>query len=182
MNRKHLSTLGFPKILAQLESYTSFAAGASLARNVLPVSDIREIQWRLDVVSEARALLDAKPDTTIGGARDVRERTAAAERGAVLLPEELLDIRGTLIAARTLHRNLTRLDTQFPYLAEIASGITFCPDVITEIGRCLDDRGEVRDGASNELARIRREVRIAHDRIQDKLQRIISSPRNAPVL
>ena len=182
MNRKHLSTLGFPKILAQLESYTSFAAGASLARNVLPVSDIQEIQWRLDVVSEARALLDAKPDTTIGGARDVRERTAAAERGAVLLPEELLDIRGTLIAARTMHRKLTRLDTQFPHLAKIASGITFCPDVIAEIGLCLDDRGEVRDGASSELARIRREVRIAHDRIQDKLQRIISSPRNAPVL
>ncbi|MCJ7736223.1 MAG: endonuclease MutS2, partial [Anaerolineae bacterium] len=100
----------------------------------------------------------------------------------MLLPEELLDIRGTLIAARTMHRNLTRLDTQFPYLAKIASGITFCPDVIAEIGRCLDDRGEVRDDASDELARIRREVRIAHDRIQDKLQRIISSPRNAPVL
>jgi len=182
VNKKHLATLEFPKILAQLTSYTSFAAGAKLASDILPVSDIAEIRWRLDVVSEARALLAAKPDTTIGGARDVRERTTAAERGAVLLPEELLDIRGTLIAARALHRNLTRLDTQFPYLARIASDITFCPDAITEIGRCLDDRGEMRDDASSELARVRREVRIAHDRIQDKLQRIISSPKNAPVL
>jgi len=179
---KHLSILEFPKILTQLAAYTSFAASAELAQQLRPVSDIQEIRWHLEVVSEGRALLDAKPDTTVGGARDVRARVAAAERGAVLLPEELLDIRGTLIAARTLHRNLTRLDTQFPHLAAIAGHIILCPGVISEIGRCLDDRGVVRDDASNELARIRHEVRVAHDRVQDKLQRIIGSPRNTPAL
>jgi len=179
---KHLSILEFPKILTQLAAYTSFAASAELAQQLRPVSDIQEIRWHLEVVSEGRALLDAKPDTTVGGARDVRARVAAAERGAVLLPEELLDIRGTLIAARTLHRKLTRLDTQFPHLAAIAGHIILCPGVISEIGRCLDDRGVVRDDASNELARIRHEVRVAHDRVQDKLQRIIGSPRNTPAL
>ena len=51
-----------------------------------------------------------------------------------------------------------------------------------EIGRCIDDQGEVRDEASPELATIRRELRAAHDRLQDKLARILTSPRNGPYL
>jgi DNA mismatch repair protein MutS2 len=53
---------------------------------------------------------------------------------------------------------------------------------VDEINRCLDARGNVRDDASPDLARIRREARIAHDRLQDKLQNIIGSPKNAPYL
>jgi DNA mismatch repair protein MutS2 len=42
--------------------------------------------------------------------------------------------------------------------------------------------GEVRDDASPALARIRRDLRAAHDRLLDRLQRIISSPETAPFL
>jgi DNA mismatch repair protein MutS2 len=133
----------------------------------------------METTSEARALLDAKPDTTLGGARDVRPLVEVAHRGAVLSPSDLLDVRDTLVAARSLHRTLSRLKDQFPRMADIAGRIQLCPHIIAEINRCLDERGNVRDDASPELARVRREERIAHDRIQDKLRRIISSPRNA---
>jgi DNA mismatch repair protein MutS2 len=182
MHAKHLSTLEFPKVLERLATYASFSAGEEKAHTLTPETDWREIRWQLETTSEARALLDAKPDTSLGGAHDVRPFVAAAQRGATILPAELLDVRDTLVAARVLHRILTKLDEQFPHLADIAGRIILCPDIITEIGRCLDDRGIVRDNASPELARIRREVRIAHDRIQDKLQRIIGSSRNIPFL
>jgi DNA mismatch repair protein MutS2 len=182
MHAKHLSTLEFPKVLERLVAYASFSAGEEKARTLAPETDWHEIRWQLETTSEARALLDAKPDTSLGGAHDARPFVAAAERGATLPPGELLDVRDTLVSARVLHRILTKLDEQFPHLADIAGRIMLCPDVITEISRCLDDRGVVRDNASPELARIRREVRIAHDRIQDKLQRIIGSPRNIPFL
>ena len=182
MHAKHLSTLEFPKVLARLATYASFSAGEEKARALTPATDLREIRWRQETTSEARTLLDVKPDTTLGGAHDLRPLTEVARRGAVLLPTQLLDVRDTLVAARILHRALSRLQDQFPRLADIAGRIQLCPHIITEINRCLDERGNVRDDASPELARIRREERIAHDRIQDKLRRIISSPRNATFL
>ncbi len=182
MHPKHLSTLEFPQVLDRLATYSSFSAGENLARALTPATDLREIRERLETTSEARALLEVKPDTTLGGARDIRQQVQATQRGATLPPPELLDVRDTLVSARTLHRLLTRLEERFPHLADIAGRIQLCPQIINEINRCLDDRANVRDDASPALARIRREERIAHGRIQDKLQRIISSPRTAVYL
>ena len=179
MDTKHLTTLELPKVLARLATYTSFSAGAELARALTPATNLREIRRRLETTSEARTLLEAKPDTTLGGAHDVRPLVTAAQRGAELPPSELLDVRDTLVAARNLHRTLSRLEIQFPRLADLAGIIQPCPEVIEEISRCLDERGNVRDNASPKLARIRREVRVAHGRIQDKLQSIVHSPHNA---
>jgi DNA mismatch repair protein MutS2 len=182
VNAKHLSKLEFPKVLDHLAAHASFSAGEERARALTPMTDQGEVRWRLETTSEARTLLDTKPDTTIGGAHDVRPLAQAAQRGAVLPPPELLDVRDTLVAARTLHRTLSRLRSQFPHLARLAGRIQLCPEIVAEINRCLDERGNVRDDASPELARIRREARIAHGRIQDKLQSIIQSPQKARFL
>ncbi len=95
---------------------------------------------------------------------------------------DLLDIRDTLVSGRNLRRALIRLSAQFPRLAEIASRIEPCSALIDEINRCLDERGNVRDSASAELARLRREVRIANDRLHDKLRGIIQARQNIPFL
>jgi DNA mismatch repair protein MutS2 len=182
LNPKHLATLEFPKVLARLAAYASFSAGEEKALALLPATGVREIKERLGTTSEARALLGTGSDVTLGGAHDVRPQVEAARRAVVLPPPELLDVHDTLVAARTLHRTLTRLREQFPRLASIAGRLDPCPEIVEEIERCLDARGNVRDEASAELARIRREMRIAHDRLQEKLQNIISSPQNAPFL
>ncbi len=182
MNVKHLTTLEFPKVLARLATYASFSAGEEKARTLMPATSLEEARWQLETTSEARALLDVKSDTTLGGAHDVRPLAGVAQRGGVLSPPELLDVRDTLVSAHTLHRTISRLEGQFPHLARIADRIQLCPGIVEEINRCLDERGNVRDDASPELARIRRDTRIAHDRIQDKLRRIIQSPQNLPLL
>ncbi|MCX7680872.1 MAG: endonuclease MutS2 [Anaerolineae bacterium] len=182
MYDRHLETLEFPKVLERLARYTSFSAGAELALALRPATGREEIYRRLETTREARVFLEERPNTGLGGAHDVRPQVKAALRGAVLLPAELLDIRDTLVMARAMHRTLTQLATRLPRLAEIASLLRPCPDLISEIERCLDERGHVRDEASPELSRLRREERIAHERIQEKLQSIISSPHTAAFL
>jgi len=182
MDPRHWHTLELPKILERLATYASFSAGAEKARALTPSPLLDEIRERIETTSQARVLLETRPQTSLGGARDVRPQVIAATRGAVLAPADLLDIRGTLVAAQTLQRDLGRLERQFPRLADIAGRIAPCPDLVEEIAHCLDERGEVRDSASAELSRIRHELRAAHSRLQERLQRIISSPRNAPFL
>jgi len=177
MDAKSLNTLELPKILDRLTGYCSFSGGVELARGLAPTTDLAEARRRSQETSEARKLLALKTDVSIGGARDVRKFAADAAIGAVLYPSEILEIKSTLIAGRALKRLLSKLGDQFPRLAFIASGIDECPGVVEAIGKTIDERGEVLDSASDKLAAIRREVKIAHDRLLQKLQAILNSSR-----
>jgi DNA mismatch repair protein MutS2 len=182
VNKRHLSTLEYPKILHHLATHTSFSAGREKALALEPTEIPAEIEHRLETTREARTLFEEEAGTSVGGAHDVRPLLAQAERGQVVAPSDLLNVRDTLAAGRRLQRTLSRLESLYPNLARIASRIRPCKSVIDEISRCIGERGEIRDEASSELARIRREVEIAHSRIQEKLNNIISASRNASYL
>jgi len=113
---------------------------------------------------------------------DIRPLARHAQRGATLQPIDLLNIQDTLRTARRVRRTLANLKNQAPLLADIAARIEPCEGLAEEIGRCISDRGEVVDHASPKLANIRRELRAAHERLLDKLNRILSSPLSATVL
>jgi DNA mismatch repair protein MutS2 len=178
MDRKSLQTLEFDKVLARLAEYTSFSAGETLARQLTPTSDQVEARRWQQETHEARILLDTRTDVTIGGARDVRQAAENATRGFTLPPDELLNIRSTLTAARELRRKLERAQEHFPNLWSIGELIEECPGLVSSIGQTLDERGEVLDSASDRLATIRKEIRIAHGRIQEKLRALLNSEKN----
>ena len=178
MDTKSLLTLEFGKVRHILASYTSFSGGEELALALTPTTDILEArQWQAET-AEAVRLLDSHSNVTIGGARDVRRAVDNAVRGFTLPAEELLDVRGTLVAARNLRRNLLKAEETFPRLAEIGELIEECPGLVSAISQTLDERGEVLDSASPKLAKLRQELRVVHGRIQEKLQRILQSSQN----
>jgi len=179
---KHWRTLELPKILQQVAERTSFSASRELVLTLEPTSHLVDAQTWQEETTEARSLMDAKGSTSIGGAHDVRPLVERADRGLILLPAELLDIQSTLESGQRLKRTLTRLRDQFPRLADHASGIEASPRFISEIARCVNGRGEIMDSASPELSRIRREEAIAHQRLMDRLEGMISSSRYTPFL
>ncbi|HKY83225.1 MAG TPA: endonuclease MutS2 [Anaerolineales bacterium] len=182
MDPKSLQLLELDKVLARLETYAAFSASKQLARELAPTSDAVEARQRQRATSEARRLLTVRPEITVGGAHDVRMAADRAARGAVLEPEELLDLRSTLVAARTLARLFDRLTEPLPVLSSLAAGLDVPPGLIEAISRVLDDRGEVLDSASEKLADIRHSLRGAHDRLRSKLDRLVHDPKTAPML
>jgi DNA mismatch repair protein MutS2 len=179
MDAKSIRTLELPKILERLSACTSFSASETLARNLVPTDSLVEARRWQQETTEARKLLRVKTDVTIGGAHDVRPYAGTAMRGGMLTPGELLDIKGTLIAGRTINKILVKLSDQFPRLAAMAAGIEEVPGLIQAISQTLDERGEVLDSASERLTVIRRELKVVHDRLLSKLQHILSDPRHA---
>lgn len=178
MNEKTTQVLELHKILDQLASFTTFSAGAELAREIFPTSRLDEArQWQQET-SEARLMFDNKVNTSLGGARDVRDVAIAATRGVMIESRTLLDIRHTLRRATTVKRTIGRMKGLYPLLSDIANEAEECAQVQVEIERVLDDNGDVRDTASPQLAIIRRDLKLAFDRLQTKLQRIISSSAN----
>ncbi len=182
MNPRTLKVLEYDKILAQLAGYCAFSGGADLALALLPSDDLATVQEWLAQTQEAYKLLDQKTDVSFGGVRDLRPELDRAERHAMLFAQDLLEIRNTLLRARALYQTLTRLEDSFPRLAELVANMEPCSHVIAEIGRCINDRGEVMDGASEALARIRSELRTAQDRLLSTLERLIHGPDIRPYL
>ena len=182
MDPKTLHTLEYFKILERLANYCAFAASADKARALRPTTSLEEAELWLKQTSEAVQMLVTRPDLTIGGARDVRTQVDLAAHGGVLAPGELLDLKSTLIAARTLARTFERLGTQFPTLSEIAARIPAAQGLVDNITRAISDRAEILDSASDKLNTIRRQLRITHDRLLTKLQRMVADPRTSMYL
>ncbi|MFP4394357.1 MAG: endonuclease MutS2 [Anaerolineales bacterium] len=181
MNR-HWVTLEYPVILKRLAEHTEFSGGEDLALALEPVSIIEEARERLALTGEARDLLEVRATFTVGGVRDIRPLAEQAEHGVTLQPTDLLRVRDTLRAGARVRRILTGAETRCPGLADIAWRIQTPTDVAEHIERVLDDRAQVRDNASAELSRIRRELDQSQERIQNKLQRMLGSSRIAPYL
>ena len=175
MHKKYLRTLEYDKIVQQLAGYTAFSASADLARALSPSPYHAEAQAMQSETGEARRLLAALPEIGVGGASDVRPQLAQAQRGIVLPPDNLLAIVRTLTIARDLRRKITRMEDRYPLLADIAYRLEESIGLVNTINRCIDENGAVKDSASAELARIRRETEITHGRLQDKMRRLVGS-------
>jgi len=182
MDDKTLHTLEYDKILERMAAYAAFAASRDKILALRPTRDIDEALRRQAETTEAVQLLITRPDLTIGGARDIRAAVDLARHGGVLPPPDLLDVKSTLIAARTLARVFEKLANQFPRLSDLASQMPSPPGLVEAITRVLSDRGEILDSASPKLTNIRHDLRIAYDRLMSKMQRMVTDPRNGPYL
>ena len=174
---KQLHTLEFPKILERLAYHAMFSASKALALALKPSPYLAEVEQRQAETREARHLLSVKVNVGVGGARDVRPLVERAKRGIILSALELVEIRQTLIAARDLQRTILRLAEAYPRLADIAQRIETCPGLVNEINQAIDERGDVKNNATPNLARIRRELETAHSRLMEKLNRLVTSPQ-----
>ncbi|HEX5415085.1 MAG TPA: endonuclease MutS2, partial [Chloroflexota bacterium] len=173
MNQKALDLLEYARVREQLAGLCGFTISKDLARTLEPSADGVLVTRRLGLTTEATRILNTSPNVTTGGARDIRPALDRARRGGVLDAEELLAIQATIGSSRVVRTLVLRMATAAPGLADFASLMVDCPSVEAEIGRCLSDTGDVLDSASPELARIRAEIKVAHQRLLDRLHDIV---------
>ena len=178
MNEKSLRTLEFPKVIAALCAHTSFSASHDLATDLSPIGQHAEVLRAQAETSEARRILELRPEITTAGARDVRPSVARAELGGIVEPSELLVIAATLSAARGMRRIILKLREvghELPAIASMAARLHDVPELENRIQSSISERGDVLDSASPALGRIRSEMRTAHDRLLQYLRSILNS-------
>ncbi len=182
MDEKTINTLEFPRVIEKLLEYASFSASADLARVLKPAPTLKEALERQALTTEARLLLSLKADISVGGSHDIRPLADLASRGGVLTEAELLSVSGTLMASRDLARHFEKFKERAPNLAEITALFPPPPGIIEAISRCISDRAEVLDNASAKLSSIRSEIKISHDRLLSRLERMIGDAHTVPML
>lgn len=175
MEEKALQTLEYPKVLARLAQHTAFPVSGELAEGLRPLVNLEEIGRLLAETTEARQLLSEQPQFVIRGARDIRVALESAQRGQVLTPAEFLDVKSTLVAARTVEHRFAQEDERFPRLKDIVARFPPPTGLVDAISQAFSARGELLDSASAELARIRGRLGVAHERLVSRMQKLLES-------
>ena len=162
-------------MLERLARHSSFSAGREAALALRPVADRATAVLRQRETAEAVHIDSLGIDIPFGGAHDVREPARNAARGQSLGASEMLEVAGLARAAQAAQRVLGRLAGDVPLLATAAGAIADLSPIRILIEEAIDDRGELRDGASAALRSIRRELREVHERLQQRMQSLLGS-------
>ena len=181
MDSKTLNVLEYPKILDKLAGFCDFSASMELARQLEPTDSYDLAVSRLAETTEARKLLSIQ-DVSIGAAHDIRQAADLAARSGVLDAHVLLDVKSTLISCRELKKAFDKKESEYPCLFQIVVGLPDSHGIVDAISRVLSERGEVLDSASVKLADIRRNLRIAHDRLMSRLQKYVTDSKTVSML
>ena len=182
ITEKTMTTLEFDRVLAMLADCAPTEGSRAMAIRLSPSDDIHVVLRRLRHTTDARRMCDAKGMPSFGMVKDVAGACERAEKGAVLLPRELLDIAGVLRTARTLRDYGTTNMTFETSLDEMFERLMPNRHLELQIERAIPAEDMIADEASPALATIRRNMRAANIRIKDILHKYISGGTHAKYL
>lgn len=174
MDKKILETLEYDKITAMLETHARCQIGKERARKLEPLTELAELNAELDLTSEAEAVLFRLGQSPVDEFPDTRDTLKRIKAVSALSMRELLDIASCLRAIRIAKSALTKEPDQIR-LASMAVNLPSYKFIEDELNRCILNEDEMFDGASPALSRIRRELRVANEKVREKLNSMIRS-------
>ncbi len=173
--------IGFDQIRQLLKDKCLSTLGEERVTDMIFSDRFDEVNERLNLVTEFVRIIqeeDAFPDQYFFDVRPSLKRVRI--EGMYLDEQELFDFRRSLETIRDIVKFLQREDedegTSYPALQRLAGDIAVFPQLISRIDGILNKYGKIKDNASSELSRIRRELASTMSGISRSLNAIL---RNA---
>ena len=175
MNEKVLKTLEYNKITDMLKEEADSDLGKSICAGLKPSSDLHEIKKSQIQTDDALKRIWQKGSVSFSGIHDIGESLKRLEIGSTLGTGELLCINSllkTALRVKTFSRNE---DTEKDSLDDLFEAIEPLTNLKKEIEKCIISEDEIADDASYNLKNIRRQMKIANDRIHTQLNSLVNS-------
>ena len=181
--------IGFNEVRTLLKSKCLSTLGTGLVDDMAMSDDANTIQTWLKQTREFRLLQTEADNFPLHYFFDLRPTLSRLRiEGTHLDEQELFDLFRSLDTIHLVTRFLNRTtdgedatdgeNTRFPYptLQCLTVDVTTFPDIVRRIGQIVDKFGKIKDSASPELARIRRELAQTEGSVSRILNNIL---RNA---
>ena len=172
--------LEYDKIRELLKKYTASRLGTARVEALAPSHDVGKIRYLQTLCSEAKFFHQLYGGIPLGGLTDVRASlTHAAKVGAILDPEELLNVRKVAQIPTDIHKAFKKHDREeFPNLFSIVDALPVFPELVEAILYCLNPEGIILDRASSELRSIRRKLSRLRENVHQRLEATLRSPEH----
>lgn len=176
MDQHTLECLDFARIRELLAGYAMCGLGRGLAQSIRPGGRVDVVRRWLVQVEEMQRYAAAEGMPPFGGISDVRELVRRSAPPLRLSVEEIADIGRTLQGGHAVVGWLGRVGDELPELKMLAGRVGDFVHIADRIARVIDERGQVRDNASEKLARIRARVAEAVVAIRQVVQKLLGEP------
>ena len=184
MRARDLAALQFEQVCQRLADFASSPGGKEACRALLPSGDRDVVESALDTTWDCLRLIEQRGDLPLGAFPDIRPALrSAAHEGFVLDGISLVDIRSVLASASATRAFLkSAAGSGCEALADWPERLQLLPALDATLKRALDERGGVTDGASEELAAVRRTLRELRDRLTRRLEDLLGRAVMAPII
>lgn len=167
--------LEFDKVRAMLKNCATSNFGKELAENILPDDDAETVQENISLTTEAVKVY-AVAEPPFGGIRDIRETLQKISLGSSAGAVELSDILSTMYAMRNVKKFFKENVVDAPKIKFRAGQIEILGNLEKQLENALDDHGGIKDSASADLQKIRRDLRLAQSRVKTEIFSILHDP------
>ncbi|QOV21447.1 endonuclease MutS2 [Anabaenopsis elenkinii] len=174
-----LELLEWHRLCQHLSTFAATKLGAIASLHLkIPASQAESEQ----LLAQTKEVYQLESQMTTGlsfeGIQDIGDSLERAELSGILAGDELLAIATTLAGARNLRRVIDHQE-DLTVLRELVADLRTYPELEQEIHRCIDERGQVTDRASQKLGEIRTELRKVRAQIHQKLHNILQVKSSA---
>jgi DNA mismatch repair protein MutS2 len=181
MNEHSLRVLEYDKVVSIVAGYAASEAGRAVVGGMLPAADRETVQTRLNETQEFIQILQGGENPPLDGIHDVgRAIEKLRVAGSMYTPVELLHTATTLAAGRRVKRFFQRFDGKgiesgraAPLLCSKTEAIRPLKHIEDAVFSALDERAEIKDSASPELRKIRKQLARTRDGILSHLSGIL---------
>lgn len=181
--------IGFEQIRLILKEKCLSTLGEERVTDMAFSNQFQEIEERLEQTEEFVRILQEADNFPAQYFFDVRPSIKRIRiEGMYLDEQELFDLRRSLETIRDIVRFLLKEDEEqdssnpYPALRRLAEDILTFPQLITRINNILSPYGKIKDNASPELARIRRELSSTMGSISRTLNSILRNAQSEGVV
>ncbi|MFQ9315560.1 endonuclease MutS2 [uncultured Dysgonomonas sp.] len=174
--------IGFDKIRQLLIAKCLSPLGEEKVTNLAFSSDYTHISESLSQTEEFMRIINEEDNFPTNYFLDVRHalRNIRVE-GTWIDEAALFDLRRSLQTIRDIVLFLKKEEeenTPYPYLYALAGEVAIFPQLISKIDNILDKFGRIKDNASAELSRIRKDIALVSSGISRSLNAILRTAQN----
>lgn len=176
LRERSWEALEWPKVKEKLAELATSSLGKELCDRLSFWEDESTVSRKLQETTELKRALEKEDPVPMGGIHDLRRILERSRKGSILEPSELLTVSETLMAGSRLKAYFYQRRELYPLLFRLAQPLADLRGLERTISSCFDDGGEVSDEASPVLRHLRREARLLHQHIKDRLTSFLNSP------
>jgi len=184
MYTKSFETLEFTKVREKIASLAISPMAKARLLELAPFSHIGDINDALEETSDGVNIISKQGLPPLRGIKDIKDILKRLEIGGILSITELLYLADVLRATKQV-KSYYNSGKDFIDTLSISDTFALLDPMHTltkEINRCIISEEEVADDASQDLLRIRREIKSVAGRVKGQLNKIIQSASQAGYL
>ncbi len=182
MNEHSLRVLEFDKVINIVAGYAASEPGKAAVKRLLPDGAREIVTARLRETSEFMQILRGGENPPLDGIFDVGQTIEKlGVLGSMLTPIELFETAATLASGRRLKKFFQRFEGKggttliAPLLCARAAAIRPLKKIEDAVFAAIDDRAEVKDSASPDLRKIRKQIAKTRDDILSRMSGILQN-------